>query len=68
MLEDIRSELQENWQIISALAVALIVVVTVMLIINFKSQEMQPIKQRDMGAGVICYTFNTSIDCLQVER
>lgn len=68
MFEDIRSELQYNWKIISILAVTLIVVVTITLTIGFKSQELQPIKQHDMGAGVVCYTFNTSIDCLQGER
>lgn len=67
MFEDIRKELRENWLAISV-AVILIVLIAVLTTMSLKTQEMQPIKQHDMGAGVVCYTFNTSIDCVQVER
>ena len=51
-----------------ALAVAfLVVVVSFGLIMIFKPSTIQSIEVHDMGAGVTCYTFNASIDCLQVE-
>lgn len=53
----------------TALAVAFLVVVVLFgLIMIFKPSTVQSIETHDMPNGVICYTFNTSIDCLQVER
>lgn len=55
--------------LVKALAVAfLLVVISVSLMILFKSSDVQAVEIHDMGAGVTCYTFNTSIDCLQGER
>lgn len=65
MFEDIRDELKDNWQFVSIMAFILVVAV-IFLIVGFKSTEMQPINTHDMGNGAVCYTFNTSIDCLQI--
>jgi hypothetical protein len=68
MFDDIRDELKENWRYISAFGFVTLLAVIFALIVGFKSTEVQPIHSSEMGNGVICYTFNTGIDCLQVEK
>ena len=49
--------------------IAIGVTMTFLIILAaLKLSEVQPITAHDMGDGIICYTFNTSIDCLQVDR
>jgi len=68
MFESIRKEIKGNWEFIIAFTSVLIIVIGFSLWLGFKSTEVQPIRTTNMDNGVICYTFNTSIDCLQVER
>lgn len=50
-----------------ALAVAfLVVVISFGLIAAFRPTSIQSIETHQMSDGVVCYTFNSDIDCLQV--
>jgi len=62
MFEKMRSFLTEYWW-------GLFVILLGMAIIwaTFNVTDSRPITAHDMGEGVRCYTFNTSIDCLQIS-
>lgn len=64
---DIIDRLPE-WLAIALAATSLLVVISFASIVVFKPSTVQSVEIHDMGAGVTCYTFNTSIDCLQGER
>ena len=49
---------------------AIVVFFTVFLVfvLVFKPTAVQGVEIHNMPNGVTCYTFKTSIDCLQVEK
>lgn len=50
------------------LPVILIVIILFSLIMFIRPSTIQSVEVHEMGNGISCYTFHTSIDCLQVER
>jgi len=52
--------------IIAAVCAALLLASIYMISIDITVN--QPIQVYEMDNNVICYTFNSSIDCLQVEK
>ena len=59
--------------LLSSLGITVIIVFTVVFVVFtlamfFKPTAVQSVEIHDMPSGVTCYTFNTSIDCLQVDR
>ena len=59
--------IEDHWIMVVAVIIGVII-----LIIAFygmtKAVEYQPVNSYNMPGGVTCYTFNTSISCLQVEK
>ncbi len=54
--------------LVIAIVFGLIAASVLYYMVVFRVPAFQPIKSHPMQNGVICYTFNTSIDCVQVDR
>jgi hypothetical protein len=65
MLDTLREHFWESLGITTAIVVV-VVVLTVAGVSVFSPSTFQSVQPHDMGGGVTCYTFNTSIDCLQI--
>lgn len=53
------------------IATAATAIATIILILGFRMlflSDFSAIETHQMGNNVICYTYNSSIDCLQVEK
>ena len=63
---DVVMEHIPEWLAIALAASFFVVVLSFGLIMAFRPTAIQSIETHDMGGNVTCYTFNASIDCLQI--
>ena len=66
MFDKIRSFLNDYWWVLCVAYLAVIIIWGVWAV--WAAFNSSPITAHDMGDGVTCYAFNTSVDCLEMGR